>query len=472
MRKKILYFIIGPIILLSCTEKVADKKNVNVNEDQPFEMGFGKVDISGKDAFILDPLHVKAIVFRQGKEQVALVECDLSIVDDSISIPARKEASAKTGIPYENICVAATHTHMDAPHENAIPAIVEAISSAQSGLREVTIKSGIGTEFTVAFNRRYFMKDGSVVFNPMFLNPDIVRPAGPIDPEVGFVLFHDVENNAPVGSMTNYALHLDIVKEYGARYQDDGEGAENSVSADYPYWLEKNLKQHFGDDFNSIFFTGCCGNINHWDFSKPGPQSGHKTKSKQVGDSLYLAINRILSELKNEKPALASMSSVLQVPLHQYTEEDLEWARNMQNEELSSKSEEPSVRKLFLDRILVDRILWLERMKELGVEHFLPLEVQVFRMSDRTAVVALPGEMFVEHGMTIKNFSPFENTIIVELANKTINYVPTKKAYLQGGYEVVNSRVAPGGGEMLVEAAIDMLKSLKVIPILAESNEK
>lgn len=100
--------------------------------------------------------------------------------------------------------------------------------------------------------------------------------------------------------------------------------------------------------------------------------------------------------------------------------------------------------------------------KQLGVKDFLLLEVQVFRISDRTAVVTLPGEMFVEHGMTIKNFSPFENTIVVELANKTINYVPTKNAYLQGGYEVVNSRVAPGGGEMLVEAAIEMLRALEI----------
>jgi hypothetical protein len=462
MKRTILHFILIPVLVLACAERPAESNFSEENSDNPFEMGFASVDITGEEAYILDPLYVKAIVFRQGSEQVALVECDISVVDDSVSIPARREASLKTGIPYENISISATHTHMDEPHKQVVPAIIEAVSAAQNALKEVNVKSGIGTEFNVAFNRRYFMKDGSVRFNPMFLNPDIVRPVGPIDPEVGFVLFNDAKNGAPLGSMINYALHLDIVKEYGARYQDDGAGMENSVSADYPYWLGKNLKQHFGEDFNSIFFTGCCGNINHWDFSKPGPQSGHKTKSKQVGDSLYQAINRILPELKDEKPALAAQNRVLQVPLHTYTKEDLAWARKMQNEELSSKSEEPSVRQQFLDRILVNRILWLERQKELGVEDYLPLEVQVFRISDRTAVVTLPGEMFVEHGMAIKNFSPFENTIIAELSNKMINYVPTKKAFPQGGYEVVNSRIAPGGGEMLVEAAIEMLQSMKM----------
>jgi hypothetical protein len=32
--------------------------------------------------------------------------------------------------------------------------------------------------------------------------------------------------------------------------------------------------------------------------------------------------------------------------------------------------------------------------------------------------------------------------------------VPTKKAFAEGSYETVNSRVKPGGGEMLVKAAV------------------
>jgi hypothetical protein len=69
--------------------------------------------------------------------------------------------------------------------------------------------------------------------------------------------------------------------------------------------------------------------------------------------------------------------------------------------------------------------------------------------------------MFVEYGLTIKNFSPFDNTIIVEMANNGVSYVPNKKAYSQDGYEVENSRLATGGGEMLVQAALQMLKELK-----------
>jgi neutral ceramidase len=38
--------------------------------------------------------------------------------------------------------------------------------------------------------------------------------------------------------------------------------------------------------------------------------------------------------------------------------------------------------------------------------------------------------------------------------------VPTVKAFKEGSYETVNSRIQPGGGEKLVEAAARLLKDL------------
>ena len=79
----------------------------------PLEVGVDIVDISGDSAVILDPLHVKAVVIRQGAEMIALVECDIVGVSSEWTTAARKTASLKTGIPYTSICVAATHTHIN-----------------------------------------------------------------------------------------------------------------------------------------------------------------------------------------------------------------------------------------------------------------------------------------------------------------------------------------------------------------------
>jgi hypothetical protein len=92
----------------------------------------------------------------------------------------------------------------------------------------------------------------------------------------------------------------------------------------------------------------------------------------------------------------------------------------------------------------------------------LPILVQVLRLSDDVAIVALPGEVFVDLGLAIKRSSPFPVTMVVELAHDTPDYVPTRKAFQEGSYETVNSRVQPGGGEMAVEAAIRLLTQLKL----------
>lgn len=242
------------------------------------------------------------------------------------------------------------------------------------------------------------MKDGSVVFNPMFFNTDIVRPAGPIDPEVNIVMLYDIVDNIPIASLTGFALHADIVKEYGSRYQKNAVGDKNSVSADYPNWIEESLRKDFGSEFNSIFFPGCCGNINHWDFSKPGPQSGHKTKSKEVGDSLSASIMRALKTAKEETPSLAIRARLIDVPLQEYTSDDLAWAKRVDQSSLSGKSEELSERQHFLNNIKRRRIVWLDEQKQKGITS-VSLDVQAFRLSDNTAIVTLPGEMFVEYGL-------------------------------------------------------------------------
>ena len=68
------------------------------------------------------------------------------------------------------------------------------------------------------------------------------------------------------------------------------------------------------------------------------------------------------------------------------------------------------------------------------------VEVQVIALGDDIAWVSLPGEIFVELGLAIKQDSPFPHTIIAELANGSIGYVPSRRAYAQGNYEVVSAR--------------------------------
>jgi hypothetical protein len=79
------------------------------------------------------------------------------------------------------------------------------------------------------------------------------------------------------------------------------------------------------------------------------------------------------------------------------------------------------------------------------------------------AIVGLPGEVFTELSMAIKEASPFKTTLVIECTNTLLPYVPTEKAFLQGGYETINSRLVPGGGEMMVRSAIKLLKGISLL---------
>jgi len=86
---------------------------------------------------------------------------------------------------------------------------------------------------------------------------------------------------------------------------------------------------------------------------------------------------------------------------------------------------------------------------------------QAIRLSDSVALVTLPGEVFVDLGLDIKRESPFEHTIVIQLANDAPGYIPTQKAFVEGSYETVNSQIQSGGGEQMRDAAITLLKELK-----------
>jgi neutral ceramidase len=415
-----------------------------------------------------DPLLAKAIVMRQGDAAYALVVCDLIGHDGRLTRAARDEAQKQTGIPAANITIAATHTHtgplfagslrnhlhevakkanpqgidpretVDYPKQ-LVANFVKAIQLADKAREPARIASGIAECKDLSFNRRFHMKNGTVVFNPGKLNPDIVRVAGPIDPEVGLLAIQDPSGKLKA-SLTAFALHLDTVggTEYGA---------------DYPYYLQQSLRREFGEDFVSIFGTGTCGDINHIDIRNNKPQKGQE-EAKRIGEALAEAVSPALPKLTASKsPRLDVRSAIVEYPLQKYTAEELAEAK--------ANMFKVGQRQLpFLEEVKACTIVEVALLDARG-DGMLKMEVQAARLDDETAIVCLPGEVFVEIGLAIKRASPFKRTFVLELCNETPAYIPTRKAFAEGSYETVNSRVQPGGGEALVDAAKKLLTELK-----------
>ena len=332
---------------------------------------------------------------------------------------------------------------------------VDAICQADANAKPAIIEVGVGTQRDpVSFNRRAVTRDGSVKTWMAASHPDFVRTAGPIDPQIGLVMIRDEEKN-PLGILSNFALHLDTVG--GMKW-----------SADYPFFIERTLRQAMGSPVVSIFGNGCCGDINHVN-PRTSDRNTASVIGNSIGDSIVLDLPS-LQPLRQHK--LLVKSRVLQLPLQDATKEDVAQSIEILNK---AKRKEPveflehvaAYKTLIIDQIrnsepyakTADHITWGLSRSLAGIGDKLPVDMTVITLGTDVAIVALPGEAFVELGLAIKQASPFRTTLVIELSNcvETI-YVPTLAACAGGSYEVTNSTTMPGSGELLVQTAIELLR--------------
>jgi hypothetical protein len=313
--------------------------------------------------------------------------------------------------------------------------IAESVKQAEGNLQPARLRAAVGREPNLSFIRRFLMKDGTVGWNPGKHNPNIVHPMGTIDPDVPVLYFEAPgPKPQPLATYVNFAMHLDTV-------------GGNFVSADYPYTLARLLADVKGPEMLTEFTIGTAGNINHVDVKSPDPQKGN-AEAARIGTILAGDVLKTFRRLDPiEAGPIEVRSEIVKIPLPSYQPSDVEKARKVVAA-YSTPGAYP-----FYDQVYAFKVLDLEE------RHGQPIdaEVQVISLGDQVAWVGLPGEIFDELGKAIKVASPFPYTIIAELANGSIGYVPDLKAYPEGAYEVVSTRCAPGGGELLADAATRLL---------------
>lgn len=403
---------------------------------------------------VLEDLYAKAMVLDDGRTTVAMVVCDLITLPRHTVLESRRLVQEKTKIPGACVMLSATHTHTgpalargsarDALDGGANPLvkkytaelpgkIAQAVAEAQTRLRPVRVSYARGQEDRLAFNRRFWMRDGSVGWNPGKHNPGTIRPVGPIDPEIG-VVFFETADRRPALTYVNYAMHPDTTGGL-------------KVWPDYPGVLARRLAEYKGPEMLTIFANGACGNLNHvnvqWSDRQHGPEEAIRLGTILAGGVLKTYMDlRPASQL-----SLQVRSKLLELPLATVTEQQVAEAREIVRCGPKAK---------FLEQVQAYKALDVAGRQGRPLE----AEVQVIALGRELVWVALPGEVFVELGLSIKAASRFRQTHVVELANGSSSYIPNCSAYNEGNYEPISARCAPGSGEMLVAAAVQMLDEL------------
>ncbi len=401
---------------------------------------------------VLDDLFARAVVLQAGETRLAIVVCDLIHLERSIIQTVRTSIYEQIGIPPEKVMICCTHTHTG-PMTNAWPSaglfpdeaylqvlarkIVDVVHLASLRLQPSTLSAGHGQVEGIAFNRRYWMKDGSVRTNPQFQDPAILRRAGPEDPDLGILRF-SAEDGRSLALISNYAIHPDQIS--GSAISADHEGVEVRV-----------LKQILGADCAVLVPNGCCGDINHFDFFRPhenqksGPQMAAKNGQVLAGEVIKQLPHLERIQISSIRAAQTIVPLSLRVP----TKQEIAWAEKTAQKHMGEFNPEG------LDVVKAHRMLEVAGMGLSQIE----AEVMVFALGG-VAVVGLPGEIFVELGLEIKRRSPFKHTLIFELCNDNIGYVLTQKAFDEGGYESSSCIFQEDSGARLVETSLDLLQRL------------
>ena len=394
-----------------------------------------------------DELLAKALVIDNGDVRIAMVTCDLIAIPEPIANAVKARIQERCGISPECVMVNATHTHSGAGVSNLLGVgedegyttwlplkVADAVELAVKRMQPARAGFASVMEDRISFYRRWLMKDGTVRMNPGLNNPDLVRPMGEIDPELAMMYVEGVDGT-PISVVASFSLHY------------VGTGSVGQVSADYFGQFFNLLRHYIGGDCVPILWNAASGQINNNDYSgeRIWRDRGHP-RARRMANVLA---GHVLTEIQlmdlNEELALEAVTGTLEFSRKVITETDLDIAEQI----LAGgyEYEEGPFSWVVGQPVRKDRVgVYARQCQRLAaLPEQMTAPVQAIRLGD-AAILALPGEIFVETGLRIKAQTSASPLMLVSLANGSIGYVCTDEALTQeGGYETWASLSSLGG---------------------------
>lgn len=408
---------------------------------------------------VKDKTYVKSVVIERNGEYVVLIAIDGACFNTDTYDAIRNRASALTGIKVDSIMVAPTHSHTGGPSyvgqfEGADDvldktylewlkcAAADVAYLAYMRLEEASV-SLVTTEVKgISYVRNYLLKSGIVRTNPGRLNPEIVKPFGEPDYTVP-VLFFKSKEGKNIGMLYSFGCHQDCV-----------DGTE--ISGDYSSVVAKRMKEKFGADFVTLYFSGTAGNVNHFNVKVEKDAPDHYVMmGNTVADRIIEALPN-LCEIDGElKVVTAKKIYETRVPdLNEVEKSRVE----MQKVEIPYGVKLDASAPVELFNALTARSAY--RFSTTAPKYS-EIYLQVFKIG-KVILFAFAGEVFTQYGKRIKEIFSDNTCFFITLANQATFYVPPKECYLPHLYESkhASAKLNPNDSEDLIQNYIDLAKKL------------
>jgi neutral ceramidase len=375
---------------------------VDITPERPqWLQGYGQRLSEG----VHDRLYHRIAAMDDGETQFFLVSTDVCVFTPAFYDDFCEQLEDETGIQREQVWWCATHTH-SAPHlgPNGIEqlftktlgdrfsyepdvaywnrvtgALIEGIKKARAQLEPARLGIGVGESFA-NINRRGTNDRGESV-----LGQD---PDAPVDRQLG-VLRLERPDGTLIGLVANYAIHGTVLG-----------GANKLISGDVTGIVAAYVEEKTGAPM--LFINGAEGNIAPIYSTRPD------FASSRIEEFEGLLGDKILET--NE--AIERTTSDVQFQINE-------------------------------TRIATPRkegLGWLEELADYAAvnaegEWSVLVPAYTLIINGETLIWAAPLEMFCEIALNVRAASPFKNTFFFGLTNGTLMYMPTAKAFAEGGYE-------------------------------------
>lgn len=432
------------------------------------QAGFARVDITPKrpvplagqhyerlSTGVRDPLLASAVALSHGQEKVILVSCDVVSLPDSVRNVILDGLKEDEEVGEVAIFLAATHTHCG-PYllgwSNAEPRIdnewlEQLIRGVQAAARlawrsreAMSVHAISGFTPELGYQRLGLMKSGRAAMYYGSWNDGFSGVAGPRDGEIPMLLFVDGKG-VRRGVITSFASHPNCCST----------GTE--ISADLPGETRRNLQRVFGSSFTPIYLTGAAGDTCVFPLEDNPHQLLPWTGPAGLERAGLLLSGAILQALATAREPMSE--PVLALKTQTIPARMQEWPEDF--DPATEPALSPESRTYFQG---VQRD-W-ESIREAFCRNPPRIAVSVIRIGD--AVICLnPAELYVELGLAIKRESPAKLTLISELTDGFISYVPTRQAFRRGGYGTWPHRrgiLHEGTGESIVNTTVELMNTL------------
>ncbi|MDQ3665313.1 MAG: neutral/alkaline non-lysosomal ceramidase N-terminal domain-containing protein [Acidobacteriota bacterium] len=430
--------------------------------------GFSKVCISppigaplagfaarqGVSQGIHDDLFARALVLANGAAVVALVSVDLLALSSDFIKRVRAGIHRRTGIDPASVMIASTHTHAGPVTITTFFNPEESVDSAYMDSLAEAVEQSVTNAWDARFPARAGVGAANVDGVGVNRRSSDQRP---IDEQVAIIKVADL-NGRTRAVLINYSCHPTVL------------GPDNLlVTGDFPSFAIEQIEKHIGPDGFAMFVNGTQGNISMGhssELSAIGVITPGRTfeRAAELGHLLADATLFALPDIAtNDAPALNALTIPVNLPLKNYPplEEVIKSLRDADDllARLTAEGAPPEQIMPAKTQRLYASITNFYAREALDLpDRHLPIELQGFRLGD-AAFVAIPGEVFVEIGLTLKRQLP-HMTFVFGIANGYIGYLPTREAYAAGGYEVVSSKCQPGAADVLIEKVTNLTEQL------------